>query len=95
MVDTIKRTFPEEVEYTRPEGGMFLWVTLPENINTKELLVKSLNRGVAFVQGSAFYPNGGHENTMRLNFSGLKEDKIIKGISILGELLKEEVMAKQ
>ncbi len=94
MLDTIERTFPEVVEYTRPEGGMFLWVTLPENINTKELLVKSLKRGVAFVQGSAFYPNGGHENTMRLNFSGLKEDKIIKGISILGELLKEEVITK-
>ncbi len=94
MVDTIKRTFPKEVEYTRPEGGMFLWVTLPDKINTKKLLVKSLNRGVAFVQGSAFYPNGGHKNTMRLNFSGLKEDKIIKGISILGELLKEEVMTK-
>lgn len=91
MLDTIKRTFPEEVEYTKPEGGMFLWVTLPEYINTKELLVKALKRGVAFVQGSAFYPNGGHENTMRLNFSGLKEDKIIKGIIILGEMLKEIV----
>ncbi len=91
MVDTIRETFPKEVEYTRPEGGMFLWVTLPEGINTKELLVKSLKRGVAFVQGSAFFPNGGHENTMRLNFSGIREDKIKKGISILGEILKEEI----
>ena len=91
MLDTIERTFPKEVEYTRPEGGMFLWVTLPESINTKELLVKSLKRGVAFVQGSAFFPNGGHENTMRLNFSGVREDKIRKGISILGEILKEEI----
>ncbi|WP_313563552.1 aminotransferase-like domain-containing protein [Ruminiclostridium cellobioparum] len=91
MLDTIERTFPKEVEYTRPEGGMFLWVTLPESINTRELLVKSLKRGVAFVQGSAFFPNGGHENTMRLNFSGIREDKIRKGISILGEILKEEI----
>ncbi len=91
MLDTIEKTFPGEVEYTRPEGGMFLWVTLPESINTKELLVKSLKRGVAFVQGSAFFPNGGHENTMRLNFSGIREDKIRKGISILGEILKEEI----
>ena len=91
MVDTIRETFPKEVEYTRPEGGMFLWVTLPEGINTKELLVKSLKRGVAFVQGSAFFPNGGHENTMRLNFSGIREDRIKEGISILGEILKEEI----
>ncbi|OPX41979.1 2-aminoadipate transaminase [Ruminiclostridium hungatei] len=91
MLDTIEKTFPREVTYTRPEGGMFLWVTLPEEVNTKVLLKKSLRRGVAFVQGSAFFPNGGHENTMRLNFSGLSEEKIIKGISILGELLKEEL----
>ncbi len=91
MVDTIRETFPKEVEYTRPEGGMFLWVTLPEGINTKELLVKSLKRGVAFVQGSVFFPNGGHENTMRLNFSGIREDRIKEGISILGEILKEEI----
>ncbi len=91
MINSIKDSFPEEVEYTKPEGGMFLWVTLPEKINTRELLCKAMKRGVAFVQGSAFYPNGGHQNTMRLNFSGLKEEKIIKGISILGELLKDEI----
>ncbi len=93
MVSAIKKSFPEEVEFTRPQGGMFLWVTLPEYLNTKELLLKSLKRGVAFVQGSAFFPNGGHENTMRLNFSGLREDKIVKGISILGDLLKDEISA--
>lgn len=93
MVSAIEKSFPEEVEFTRPQGGMFLWVTLPEYLNTKELLLKSLKRGVAFVQGSAFFPNGGHENTMRLNFSGLREDKIVKGISILGDLLKEEISA--
>ncbi len=95
MVETIERHFPKEMQYTRPEGGMFLWVTLPESINTKNLLLKALKRGVAFVQGSAFYPNGGHENTMRLNFSGLNEEKIVKGISILGELLREEVVASK
>ncbi len=91
MLETIEREFPEKVTYTRPEGGMFLWVTLPEEINTKMLLEKALKRGVAFVQGSAFFPDGGHENTMRLNFSGLKEEKIVKGICILGGLLKEEL----
>jgi len=91
MLDTIKKTFPKEVSYTKPEGGLFLWVTLPEYMNSKELLVKAMEKGVAFVQGSAFFPNGGHENTMRLNYSGLQEEKIIEGIEILGELLRNEV----
>lgn len=93
MLDTIKKTFPKEIAYTRPEGGMFLWVTLPEPVNSKALLEKAMERGVAFVQGSAFYPNGGHENTMRLNFSGMQEDKIVKGITVLGTLLQEELAA--
>lgn len=91
MLAAMERTFPEGVAYTRPQGGMFLWVTLPEAMDSRELLVKALKRGVAFVQGSAFYPNGGHQNTMRLNFSGLQEEKIIKGITILGDLLREEL----
>jgi len=91
MLETMKKTFPKEVSYTKPEGGLFLWVTLPEFMNSKDLLVKAMKKGVAFVQGSAFFPNGGHENTMRLNYSGLQEEKIIKGIKILGELLNEEI----
>ncbi len=91
MLDTIKRTFPKEVSYTKPDGGLFLWVTLPEYMSSKELLIKALKKGIAFVQGSAFYPNGGHENTLRLNYSGLQEAKIIRGIEILGELLHEEI----
>ena len=91
MIDSIKKYFPKEISYTNPQGGMFLWVTLPERMSSRELLINAMKRGVAFVQGSAFYPGGGHENTMRLNFSGLTEDKIIKGIKILGELLTEEL----
>ena len=71
--------------------GLFLWVTLPEYMDSKELLIKAMKRGVAFVQGSAFFPNGGHTNTLRLNYSGMKEEKIIKGIEILGELLRAEI----
>jgi len=91
MLETMKKTFPKEVSFTKPNGGLFLWVTLPEYMNSKDLLLKAMKKGVAFVQGSAFFPNGGHENTMRLNFSGLTEEKIIGGIEILGELLREEV----
>jgi 2-aminoadipate transaminase len=93
MLDTMRRVFPNEVSYTKPEGGLFLWVTLPEYMDSKDLLKKAIKKGVAFVQGSAFYPNGGHENTMRLNYSGLQEGKIIKGIELLGELLRTEIAA--
>lgn len=91
MLDSMGKYFPSEVSYTHPQGGMFLWVTLPEWMSSRELLAESMKRGVAFVQGSAFYTGGGHENTMRLNFSGLTEDKIVKGIKILGGLLTEEL----
>jgi 2-aminoadipate transaminase len=91
MLETMKKTFPKGVSYTKPEGGLFLWVTLPEYMNSKDLLIKAMKKGIAFVQGSAFFPNGGHENTLRLNYSGLQEDKIIRGIEILGELLHEEI----
>lgn len=91
MLDTMERTFPKEVSYTKPGGGLFLWVTLPEYMDSKELLIKAMEKGVAFVQGSAFFPNGGHTNTLRLNYSGMKEERIIKGIEILGELLRAEI----
>ena len=91
MINEIKKSFPESVKYTCPSGGLFLWVTLPEGINSRELLPKALERGVAFVSGEAFYPNGGHKNTMRLNFSGVSEDKIAKGIAIIGQLLHDEL----
>ena len=91
MINEIKRSFPKSVKYTCPSGGLFLWVTLPEDINSRELLPKALDRGVAFVSGEAFYPNGGHKNTMRLNFSGVREDKITKGIAIIGQLLHDEL----
>lgn len=91
MINEIKKNFPTGVRYTNPDGGLFLWVTLPENINSKDLLVKAMEQGVAFVTGGAFYPNGGHYNTLRLNFSGVTEDKIIKGIGILGKVIKDAI----
>lgn len=92
MLEAIKTEFPSEVRYTKPTGGIFLWVTLPDYINSKKLLETSLKKGVAFVTGEAFYPNGGHKNTLRLNYSGINEEKIKKGIKILGELIKESVI---
>ena len=79
-------SFPENVSFTRPEGGMFLWVTLPEKMSSLELFNLALKENVAFVPGEAFYANGGGMNTMRLNFSN--SDEISAGIIRLAGAIK-------
>lgn len=91
IIKEIKNYFPEKAKYYYPEGGMFVWVELPENINTRELLKKAVSKKVAFVPGGSFYPSGDCESSLRLNFSTMEDEKISEGIKILGELLHEEV----
>lgn len=91
MLMAIKEHFPKEVKITYPEGGLFLWAILPEGIDTKVMLKKAVQRNVGYVPGGAFFPNGGNRNTLRLNFSNMKEDKILEGIKILGGIVKEEI----
>ncbi|MFZ5968264.1 MAG: PLP-dependent aminotransferase family protein [Bacillota bacterium] len=91
MLSTMKEYFPPEVKYTYPEGGLFTWVVLPEYINTRELMVKALEKNVAFVPGGSFFPNGGNENTFRLNYSNMPEEKIVEGIKRLGEVINGEI----
>ncbi|AOY78462.1 PLP-dependent aminotransferase family protein [Clostridium formicaceticum] len=91
MIETIEKEFPKEVEFTRPMGGMFVWVTLPEDMEAKKLLEKAITQGVAFVPGEAFYASSEVKNTLRLNFSGLEEDKIQIGIRRLAEVIKNEM----
>ncbi|MEW9121756.1 MAG: PLP-dependent aminotransferase family protein [Thermotaleaceae bacterium] len=89
MVDCIEREFPKDIHYTTPEGGLFLWVELPPQIDTKELFYKALKNNVAFVPGAPFYPNGGHKNAFRLNYSNMSNEKILEGMKRLGDVLKE------
>lgn len=91
MMDTIKKEFPEGIKYNYPEGGLFTWIELPECIDTRKLALKALEENVAFIPGGSFYPNGGHENAFRLNFSNMEEDRIVEGIKRLGKVLKEEL----
>ena len=80
-------TFPASVRYTKPDGGIFLWVELPEGINATELLPTATKMGVAYIPGTHFYTEPGtHHNTMRLNFSNATLDKIEKGMNILKDL---------
>lgn len=89
MLETMKEHFPEGVKYTYPNGGLFTWVVLPEEINARDLMLKALEKHVAFVPGGSFFPNGGHENTMRVNYSNMPDEKIVEGIKRLGVVIKE------
>jgi 2-aminoadipate transaminase len=91
MTDAMEKYFPEGVRWTKPEGGLFLWVTAPESIDTAELLKEAIKRNIAFVPGSPFFPHGGGHNTMRLNFSYGTPDQILEGIKRLGAVLKEAI----
>lgn len=87
MMDTMEQSFPAQVKYTYPKGGLFTWVELPEGMDAREILIQCVEKNVAYIPGGAFYPEGGKENTFRLNFSNMPEDKIVEGIQRIGEVL--------
>ena len=89
MTDAMERHFPASVKYTKPEGGMFLWVTLPAGVSAMSLFPRALKKGVAFVPGDPFYTDRKDVSSMRLNFTNADCDTIEEGIRRLGELLKE------
>ncbi len=91
MLEALEEYFPRDAKWTRPIGGLFIFVWLPEGIDTRALLPKAVERGVAYVPGSEFYVDGGGENTMRLNYSYPSIDQIREGVRRLGELLREEL----
>ena len=88
MVSLLEKYMPSGVTWTYPEGGLFLFLTLPEGIDTIALYDEALTRGVAYVAGSFFYLDGSHRNTMRLNFSFVAEEKMEPGVKLLGEIIK-------
>jgi len=87
MIDLIREKFPESVDYTVPEGGMFIWLTLPEGISSTRVFEQALNAGVAVLPGTPFYTDGGGEDTIRLNFSNSTEQKIITGMERFSHVL--------
>ncbi len=89
MLDAIKEYFPDSVKFTKPQGGMFLWATLPEGISALSIFPKALEKKVAFVPGDPFYTDLKNVNTMRLNFTNADCDTIREGIRRLGELLNK------
>ena len=91
MVSLLEKYMPEGVKWTYPEGGLFLFLTLPEGIDTIEMYDEALSKGVAYVAGSFFFLDGSHRNTMRLNFSFVAEEKMEPGMKLLGEIVKNRI----
>ena len=91
MVSLLEKYMPSGVSWTYPEGGLFLWLTLPSAVDTVALYDQALAAGVAYVAGSFFYTDGSHRNTMRLNFSFVDESKMEPGIKLLAELVRQAV----
>lgn len=88
MIRVIIEEFPESVTYTKPQGGMFIWITLPEGCSSMTVFENALEENVAVLPGSPFYIDGGGTNTMRLNFSNSTEEKIITGIRRLAKVIR-------
>ena len=91
MLVAMTRQFPPGVRWTRPQGGLFLWVTLPETMDAATILEKAVANKVAYVPGTAFHPDGNGHNTFRLNFSNARPEQIEIGIKRLGEVLTVEL----
>jgi 2-aminoadipate transaminase len=91
MLDSLAEHFPREAQWTHPEGGLFIWASLPDYIDTTDLLARALEERVAFVPGRAAYVDGRGGSSMRLNFSGVCEADIHEGIRRIGEVVHEQV----
>src|SRR3954470_12448892 len=91
MLDALAEHFPREASWTRPQGGLFIWATLPDYIDTTDLLARALSHNVAFVPGRAAYVDGRGGSSMRLNFSGVDERDIREGLRRIGDVIREQV----
>jgi 2-aminoadipate transaminase len=91
MLDALAEHFPREAEWTRPRGGLFIWATMPDYIDTTDLLARALRERVAFVPGRAAFMDGRGGASMRLNFSGVDESAIREGVRRIGEVIREQV----
>ena len=91
MLHCFEQYMPAEVSWTHPEGGLFIFLTLPEGMNADEIFVEAINNKVAFVKGSVFYCNDCGKNTMRINFSYCNEETISIGVKRLADVIKKYI----
>jgi 2-aminoadipate transaminase len=91
MLDALAESFGRECRWTHPQGGLFIWATLPDYIDTTDLLARALDQHVAFVPGRAAFLDGRGGSSMRLNFSGVGEADIREGVRRIGEVVREQI----
>ena len=91
MLRKLEEFMPKEVSWTRPEGGLFLWLTLPKHMDAAKLLAKAIENKVAYVAGVDFYPAADVLNDMRLNFSYSSKEQIVEGLKRLAQTIKENL----
>ena len=95
MLDALAEHMPEGVRWTHPQGGLFLWAEFPASLNTADMLKDAIEQKVAYVPGASFFPCGGGDNTMRLNFSNANPEKINEGMARLGRVVKKHLLKNQ
>lgn len=91
MLSAMERYFPEGAEITRPDGGLFIWATLPEGVSTTNMLERAVQERVAYIPGTPFFANGGGDRSMRLNFSNASIEEVEAGIERLGNVIAHEL----
>jgi len=91
MLQEMENHFPEGMKWTKPEGGLFLWVELPNKMSSSQLFQKAIEQKVAYVHGKPFYPHGENDNTLRLNFSNATHETISEGIRRLAKVIKDNM----
>jgi 2-aminoadipate transaminase len=94
MLSLLEEYMPQGVRWTRPEGGLFLFLTMPEGFEAVKFYDTALDAGVAYVAGEFFHPDGSGKNTMRMNFSFMSHEKIAEGVKLLASLLKERLLIR-
>ena len=91
MLNALAEFMPKEVHWTHPEGGLFVWATLPSYVDATSMLPLAISRNIAYVPGEGFYSGGAGKNCMRLNFSFVEPAKIRRGIELLAEVVRERM----
>ena len=94
MLEAMEKHFPEEAKWNKPDGGMFIWVKLPEHIDTKEMFERAIENSVAYVVGCAFHADRSGKNTLRLNYTFASDEQIDEGIKRLADTIREELKVK-
>jgi 2-aminoadipate transaminase len=95
LEEALETHMPEEVAWTRPAGGMCIWLVLPPGLDSTELMIRARERGVLFAPGRYFYFQNPQPNTLRLGFAALDERKIARGVATLGEIVRGELRKRQ